>query len=120
MDTLEAIRRELSKWRTKATAWDERRRDLLAEIAALEEAGITDAHLYWRKEPGKQKRFLYLVHPQKNGQRRREYVGSDPGRVAEAKRMVDRYKLRTKRTQELAKINDQLTSLLRRLTGHYY
>lgn len=55
--------------------------------AELERQGITNASPYWRSE-----KYLYLIHPMSDGQRKREYIGSDPGRIQSALDSIERYK----------------------------
>ena len=51
-----------------------------ATMKRLEVAGLIYAAEHWRD--GK---YLYLIHPSKDGQRERKYVGADPAKIAEAK-----------------------------------
>lgn len=58
---------------------------LLAELAELESQLRIDARPYWH-----QQRYLYLIRPQKNGRRKREYIGARPERIREALDAVER------------------------------
>jgi hypothetical protein len=78
---------------------------ILDEIRDLETSGITDASMYWRD--GK---FLYLNHPSQNGERVREYVGSDPDKIKEAKAQVERYQRWVKLQSELRHITNGLVA----------
>lgn len=66
------------------------------EMEQLLDAGLTDASLHWRKDARGERTILELLHPTgspyetQNG-RRREYIGKDPQKIAEAKARVDRY-----------------------------
>ncbi len=52
-----------------------------AEMQRLKEDGLCNASEHWR-----QGKYLYLIYPSQDGERKREYVGADPARIAEAKR----------------------------------
>lgn len=78
-------------------------------IATLEAAGTTQASEYLREG-----RYLYLIHPQRNGHRRREYIGSDPAKIAQARGRVHRFKQAEAHRQELANLDRRLTELQRR------
>jgi len=67
---------------------------LHAQIAALETAGVTPATPHWRKDQHGRPRLLYLLHPSHNGQRKREYIGADPAKQAQALARVQRYQQR--------------------------
>lgn len=49
-------------------------------MKSLESAGLIYAAEHWRE--GK---YLYLIHPSKDGQRERKYVGADENKIAEAR-----------------------------------
>lgn len=59
------------------------------QISQIEELGYVKATEWWKG--GK---YLYLVHPQRNGQRVREYIGADPEAVEAARQRVKRFGLR--------------------------
>lgn len=63
--------------------------EIHAKITALEEAGITEATTYYRQAGTK--RYLYLIHPTKDGTRQREYIGPDPEKQAAALARLDRW-----------------------------
>jgi len=52
---------------------------LQSEFESLEHKERLDATDYWRKGI-----YLYLIYPMQNGNRRREYIGSDPEKQKEA------------------------------------
>lgn len=56
-----------------------RRESLQKEMQALSTAGLIEASPYWHKN-----RYLYLVYPMVNGERRREYVGADTEKTSSA------------------------------------
>lgn len=57
------------------------------ELNTLSAAGICYATPYYRG--GK---YLYLIHPSKNYQRKREYIGADPDAIAAALESIERAK----------------------------
>jgi hypothetical protein len=58
---------------------------LQAQLDTLAAAGMTTAAPTYRA--GK---YLYLVSPMIDGQRKREYIGNDPERIAAALEMIER------------------------------
>jgi len=59
---------------------------ITARMQTLDDQGMVNAVPHWRKG-----RYLYLVHPQVQGDRKREYVGVDPGKVSQALARVANY-----------------------------
>ena len=57
------------------------------QIETLKKLGTVNASLHYRAE-----RYLYLIHPtDKEGNRKREYVGADPEKIKAATESVNRY-----------------------------
>jgi len=57
------------------------------EIQVLDRKTLQDASEWW-----KDGKYLYLVYPaDKSGNRKREYIGSDPRRIAEARERIAEY-----------------------------
>lgn len=95
-------------------------------MAELKKAGIIYASEYWRKSaPPKKKgdtdapqekgepKYFYLLYPQQPGEpRKREYIGCDPERIAEARQGI----ARAKEYDELATILAGLTSRVHHVT----
>jgi len=79
-------------------------------IARTEDAGIIRATPYWRD-----KKYLVLVYPMTAGQRRRQYVGKDPKRIAKAIKAIDRYADWQALLAERADINRQIEEILTRV-----
>ena len=77
------------------------------EIAALEQQGATQATEHWRE--GK---YLYLLHPTRDGKRKREYIGRDPAKVQAAQDRVDRYKKAEQHRTETDRLERQLQLLI--------
>lgn len=55
------------------------------EMQALQKAGLKYATPHYRAE-----RYLYLIHPQHDGERIREYVGANPAKIAAALDAINR------------------------------
>jgi len=107
--TNEETRRHLASVVSALGSLYERKASLQEQIA-LEAAGVTEATPHWRKRNGEPK-YLYLIHPQTNGQRVREYVGADPDKVQEALARVERYKERGRLLAELQQVELKLRQL---------
>ncbi len=93
--------------------------DLEAQVHAIEEQGITDATPWWKG--GK---YLVLVHPQKNGERQREYVGADPSKVQVALCKIENRVRHAELSERLAvaqrtyhMLEYELTGTLKRITN---
>ena len=78
-----------------------------AQIAQVEAQGMVEATPYYRKE-----KYLYLIHPQRNGERVREYIGADEEKQQEALRRVANWDRYSELQQERQKIQQHLNSLL--------
>jgi len=62
-------------------------------MEVLKRAGLVYASPFWRKDAAGVERYLYLLHPQIPGvKRRRDYVGCDPERIQEANAGIERAK----------------------------
>jgi hypothetical protein len=57
-----------------------------AEITRLEDEGMINAKEYWRND-----KYLYLIYPQRSGERTREYIGADPEKIAAAQKKLANY-----------------------------
>lgn len=60
------------------------------KLGELEDLERYHAGTYWRDD-----KYLYIIYPSENGQRKREYIGADPEKVAEALAPIRRHKLYT-------------------------
>jgi hypothetical protein len=78
------------------------------QIADLEQAGVTEASPYWRKDKEGNPRILYLIHPSQNGQRKREYVGVDPAKQADALARVQRWEQRQRLLEQANRLAARL------------
>ena len=78
-----------------------------SEIAALEAQGATQATEHWRE-----RRYLYLMHPTRDGRRKREYIGCDPAKVQLAQDRVNRYNKAEQHRKEIADLHRQLQLLI--------
>lgn len=68
-------------------------------MAQLKRAGLIYATEHWREG-----RYLYLVHPQQDGERKREYVGTDPKKIKAAQEAIAR-------AHEYDKLADQVRQI---------
>jgi len=68
--------------------------ELDEQMCEVQEQGIVEATPYWRentKKNGQVVSYLYLIHPQKDGKRKREYIGVDPSKQQVALCMVENF-----------------------------
>jgi len=63
----------------------EKHEDLLREKWEIKRLGIVEATPYYRD--GK---YLYLIYPMVNGERKREYIGGDPEKIQDALDKIER------------------------------
>lgn len=77
--------------------------NLLAEFEALQDSPRIAATPYWH-----QQRYLYLVRPQKDGKRVREYIGAQPERINEALASVRREQRYQDVCRELQDIEEKI------------
>ena len=75
----------------------------LEEKKTLESTTLIYATPYWHQE-----KYLYLIHPKKNEQRIREYIGTKKEKVEQALNSVKRGKRYTQVCKEIDDINQQL------------
>lgn len=78
--------------------------ELNTRIEEVKAQGMAEASPHWRD--GK---YLYLIHPQRNGERKREYIGADPGAQKAALQRVENWS----RYQELERERDKAQGRLR-------
>lgn len=82
-----------------------------ARMAELKKAGLVYASEHWRKDANDEPKYFYLLYPQQHGEpRRRDYIGCDTAKIAEARAGIAR-----------AKEYDELAAHLSSLSGrvHY-
>ncbi len=60
-------------------------REIITRMNELERAGLIYAKPHYR-----QGKYLYLIYPMKDGQRRREYIGADPEKIEVALQAINR------------------------------
>lgn len=81
-----------------------RYRELVEEMIHLKTQGMKEANPHWR-----QGKYLYLIHPTgPDGVRIREYIGSDPGKVAKALEEVERQRQYEKLQEELNQLRQKM------------
>lgn len=78
-----------------------------AQIEQVEAQGMVEATPYYRKE-----KYLYLIHPQHDGERVREYIGANGEKQQEALRRVANWDRYSELQQERQKIQQCLNSRL--------
>lgn len=79
-------------------------------MAELQAAGLIYATEHWRKDGSGKPKFMYLLYPSRAGEkRRRDYIGSDDAKVAQARAGMER-----------AKEFDRLANQQRQLIGRVY
>lgn len=69
----------------------------------LEKNGLIFATAYWRSE-----KYLYLIYPMVNGQRKRQYIGASPDKVRTALDAIARGKLHADLARQLKEIEQSL------------
>ena len=60
-------------------------REIHARMHELKSAGLIYAKPHYR-----QGKYLYLIYPMKDGERRREYIGADPEKIESALQAINR------------------------------
>ena len=98
----------LDKLETAIRSLTNRQNELQREINDIERLGWVDATPYYREH-----KFLILIHPMKDGQRKREYIGANPEKIQEALDRIDR----KSRFEEL---HNQLSEVQRSLSNVRY
>ena len=101
--------------------------DLAGIIATLENAGITNAQPYWMRkdDPTGKPDQLELTHPTTSAYsrrtgRRREYIGTDPERIAAALGRIERYKKWRIHRVTLAGVQDKMRTIENHLVALEY
>lgn len=72
---------------------------------------------YYHKDSHGVPRYLWLIHPQKNGQRKREYIGSKPDKIAAALARVQAHKDLVEAQRQTADIRTRLDLVTRYLAA---
>jgi hypothetical protein len=75
----------LDKIETAVRSLMNRQAELENEIYRLRRLGVVDAKPHYRD--GK---YLYLIYPMVDGERKREYIGADPEKIQEALDKIER------------------------------
>lgn len=96
----------LDKLETAIRSLYSRQAELQNQIDDLNRLGWVDAKSHWRDE-----KYLYLIHPMKDGERVREYIGADPQKIAEA---LDRI-ARKAEIEEVEKKHSEVSASLSQL-----
>jgi len=85
--------------------------DVSRRMKALERAGLIYASEHWREE-----KYLYLIYPMREGDRRRVYIGADAERVAAARAGIERgreFDQLAKKRREIESCMNNASSALR-------
>ncbi len=77
---------------------------IVSRMNDLERAGLIHATPHYR-----QGKYLYLIHPMKDGERRREYIGADPGKIEKALEAVNRVHKYEALSHKLARLEGALS-----------
>ncbi len=80
------------------------------EKTEIENQGYSFGAIHYRA--GK---YAYLIHPQQNGERKREYIGTDPDKIAEAHARIARAQRHQQILQELNELENRLGWITRQL-----
>jgi hypothetical protein len=89
---------------------------LQAEAARLQLLDPANATPCYHKDKHGQPRYLWLIYPQRNGERIREYVGSKPDKITAALTRVQAHEDLTKARRQAADIKARL-ALVTKLLG---
>jgi len=76
------------------------------QIARLERAGLAYANPHWKAN-----KYFYLVHTVTNGQRKREYIGTNKAKIDKALASVERAKQHKELTHQKSELERHLTNL---------
>ncbi len=106
LNTLSQLERFASAAPETLAKLRQHRAGLVKAIKALERAGLVDARPHYRE--GK---YLYLVYPQRDGERKREYIGAEPAKVKAAFARIDRFAARAALLDQLARMDRALAAL---------
>ena len=84
-DLADRMRAEASKLPELIESLSRQYREILTRMHELKRAGLIYAKPHYR-----QGKYLYLIYPMKDGERRREYIGADPEKIQEALQAINR------------------------------
>ena len=84
-DLADRMRAEASKLPELIESLSNQCREIHARMHELKRAGLIYAKPHYR-----QGKYLYLIYPMKDGERRREYIGADPKKIQEALQAINR------------------------------
>ncbi|BCB27297.1 hypothetical protein SKTS_21830 [Sulfurimicrobium lacus] len=83
---------------------------LTEEKTEIEEQGYCFGTIHYKA--GK---YAYLIHPQQNGERVREYIGADPERIEEAHARIARAQRHRQLIQEINQLENHLGWITRQI-----
>ena len=79
------MRAEASKLPELIESLSRKYREIITRMHELKRAGLIYAKPHYR-----QGKYLYLIYPMKDGERRREYIGADPEKIKVALQAINR------------------------------
>lgn len=91
--------------------------NLQAEATRLQSLEPVQAKPHWRKDAKGEPRYLYLIHPQRDGERKRVYVGSDPAKIAAALDRVQAARDLAEVLEQIKRVNARLDRITRYLAA---
>jgi hypothetical protein len=86
-------------------------REIMTRMQELKRAGLIYAKPHYR-----QGKYLYLIYPMKDGERRREYIGADPEKIKSALQAIDRVREYEALSSKLARTEGCLSQGQRELS----
>lgn len=118
MSDYEELANSLFEVLHKLADLEEQQTALQAKITALEARPMTDASPHWRKDRDGQPTILELIHRtgstyEQANSRRREYIGKDPDKIAEARERRKRFKQHRELKRQLYDTEYQATRIRR-------
>lgn len=95
-----------------------RKSELDREIDEIERLGWCDAKPYYRDN-----KYLYLIYPMQDGERKREYIGSNPEAIEEALARIermDKYQELINQRGKVDKVIFQMNAAISRILSDCY
>lgn len=95
-----------------------KQQELKADIERIERLGWVDAKPHYRED-----KYLYLIYPMVDGQRKREYIGANPENIQAAMDRIERKAQYDELHNQLARVENvigNVRSLVIRAVGEAY
>lgn len=103
MDMFATMRKAVAGTLKCIDAQEEKYKALDSERKHLEALPQNEASPYWHE--GK---YLYLIHPARDGYRARKYIGKDPVKVADALASIERFKKHKAIVEEMKGLKNRM------------